>query len=326
MSRINVETLLDRYLKGETSKDENKHIEKWLEENDNPGTRWLSMDSNDKDQWLSGIFNDIQESKNKSKVVVLLPRRRNWKAIVAIAATITVILGLYFKLPVFRNNLNPLQFTAMNVPIHQKKELILADGSKVWINESSELKYPKEFSGQIREVYLSGEAYFDIKHDPSKPFIIHTGKITTTVLGTAFNIKEDPELHTVVVTVTRGKVGVANGNKQLGIITPNQQISFNLSDQKAVQTLVDASQVIAWKEKDLHFDNITFAEAAAQLQQRFHIKISFTNEKLKNCQFTGTALNGEKLDKILKVICIFNNATYKKDTDGNILIDGQGCN
>jgi len=214
----------------------------------------------------------------------------------------------------------------LTVPLNQQKQITLPDGSKVWVNASSQLKYPQQFNGKTREVFLSGEAYFDIKHDVNKPFIIHTGKIVTTVLGTAFDIKEDKMRHIIVVTVTRGKVSVANGNKQLGIITPNQQISFNLLDSKSVQTDVDASQVIAWQKSELHFEDITFADAALQLQQRFNVKINFSSNKIKDCRFTGTALRGEKLDKILKVVCAFNNATYQTKPDGSILIDGLGCN
>jgi len=210
--------------------------------------------------------------------------------------------------------------------MHQQKKITLPDGSEVWANASSELKYPAIFNGKTREVYLSGEAYFDIAHDASKPFIIHTGTITTTVLGTAFNIKEDKAGQTIKVTVTRGKVRVDNGTKQLGILTPNQQISFNVLNSVATQTEVDASEAIAWQQKDMHFDDISFAEAAAQLEQRFHVTIHFSNDTIRKCRFTGTALEGEKLEKILKVICAFNNATYQTKADGSIIIDGTGCN
>ena len=112
----------------------------------------------------------------------------------------------------------------------------------------------------------------------------------------------------------------------MGILTPNQQISYNLLDSKSTQTKVDARQAIAWQKTDLHFEDITFAEAALELEARFNVKINFSNEKIKDCRFTGTAIKGEKLDQILKVICAFNHATYQTKSDGSILIDGAGCN
>ncbi len=328
MDRNIIEALLDRYLKGETSQAENKLVETWLQENSNPQSEWQQFSQNRKDQWLADVFGEIQDSikANEPKIVVMPQRKLLWRSIAAVAAVLAICFTLYLAWPSLQNYLHPAQLTALTVPVNQQKQITLPDGSKVWINASSQLKYPKQFNEKTREVYLSGEAYFDIQHDVNRAFIIHTGKIITTVLGTAFNIKEDKNNHTITVTVTRGKVSVANGSKQLGVITPNQQISFNLLDNKSIQTEVDANRTIAWQKAELHFEDITFTEAASQLQQRFGVKINFTNDKIKDCRFTGTVLKGEKLDKILKVICAFNNATYQTQADGSVLIDGAGCN
>jgi ferric-dicitrate binding protein FerR (iron transport regulator) len=325
MSRNDIEALLDRYLNGGASPEEIERVETWLNNNGNQNSEWQQLDKADKDQWLSGLFNEIRDTISKPKVIALPPRNPLWKYIAAAAAVLAIFFTAYLEWPVLQNRLHSVSLTALHVPVNQKKQVTLADGSRIWINAGSELKYPGVFNGKTREVYLAGEAYFDIQHDVSKPFIIHTGKVITTVLGTAFNIKEDKNQHTVVVTVTRGKVSVANGNEPLGIITPNQQISFNTDNNQHSQVNVDAKQAIAWQENDIHFDDITFADAAKQLQQRFKVKINFANEKIKNCRFTGTALEGQKLDSILKVICAFNNATYQTMADGSISINGPGC-
>ena len=328
MYRNIIEALLDRYLKGETSKEENELVENWLEENNNPLSEWQHFNQSQKDQWLADVFGKIQDSikANEPKVVAMPPREHLWRRLAAVAAVLAIFFTLYLEWPALQSFLHPVQLTALTVSLNQQKQITLADGSKVWVNAGSQLKYPQQFNGKTREVYLSGEAYFDIKHIANKPFIIHTGKVVTTVLGTAFDIKEDKINHTIKVTVIRGKVSVANGNKQLGILTPDQQISFNLLNSKATQMEVDAGQAIEWQKAELHFEDVTFAEAASQLQQRFNVKINFSNDKVKNCRFTGTALKVEKLDKILKVICAFNGATYQTKADGSILIDGAGCN
>ena len=328
MDRIIIEALLDRYLKGETSQEENELVEDWLEKSNNSHSEWQQFNQSRKNQWLAELLFEIQNSIRATKSKLVLHPRRNhlWRRIAAVAAVLAICFTLYMEWPALQSLLHPTQLTALQVPLNQQKQITLADGSKVWINSNSQLKYPQQFNGKTREVYLSGEAYFDIHHDAAKPFIIHTGKIVTTVLGTAFDIKEDKISHTVQVTVTRGKVSVAHGDKQLGIITPNQQISYNLLDSKSIQTEVDARQVIAWQKTDLRFEDVTFAQAAFELEQRFNVKINFNNERIKDCRFTGAALKGEKLDKILKVICAFNNATYQTKSDGSILIDGEGCN
>jgi ferric-dicitrate binding protein FerR (iron transport regulator) len=320
MSRIDMEELFDRYLKGDASPAETERVEAWLEHYQHPQAEWQQLDKAGRDKWLEGLFEDVQESIGEQKVIKLHPRRVLWRIAAAVAAMLLVGLGVFYL-----EQPRQAQFVALNVATNEKSQVVLADGSKVWVNSKSTLRYPKVFDGKTREVYLSGEAYFDIEHDAAKPFVIHTGKIVTTVLGTAFNIKVDNLQHTVVVTVTRGKVSVASGSHLLGVITPNQQISVNTVSQQKLQRDVDAGQAIAWHQNAISFNDITFADAATQLQQRFKVKISFANDKVKNCRFTGSALKEEKLDQILKVICTFNNATYQTKADGSIVIDGPGC-
>lgn len=328
MSRHQIADLLDRYLKGETTNEENELVERWLEENSDANPRWHDLDRSAKDKWLSGVFSEIKNTihETEAKVVSLPQRKRGiWLRVAAVAAVLLISFALYLEWPSLQSRLHPVELTALKVPVNQKREITLADGSQVWLNAGSELKYPKTFNRKTREVYLSGEAYFDVRHDADKPFIIHTGTVLTTVLGTAFNIKEDKNKHTIQVTVTRGKVSVANGNKLLGVIIPNQQISFNTLKAEAVQATVNANAVVAWQQSDLHFDDVSFGDAVAQLQKHFNVKISFRNAKLKDCRFTGTSLSGEELDKILNVMCAFNNAVYHIKPDGSIMIDGPGC-
>lgn len=328
MSKLDIEELLDRYLDGKATPMEIERVEAWLNQQHNPASEWQQMDGVNRDRWLTGVFDVIttEVGFNKGKVIAIHSSRVLWRSIAAIAALLIICSGLYLAWPIFQNHLSNAPLVALSVPENQKKQMVLADGSKVWINSLSELKYPEKFDGATREVFLTGEAYFDIRHDAARPFLIHTGKVITRVLGTAFNIKEDCKLHTVTVTVTRGKVSVANGGEPIGVITPNQQISYNTSNNQHSKQTVDAQKVVAWQNRDIRFDDITFADAALQLQQRFKVKISFANDRVKNCRFTGTALQEEKLDKILKVICAFNKASYQTKADGSIVIDGPGCN
>ncbi|MDR3695122.1 FecR domain-containing protein [Mucilaginibacter sp.] len=326
MSTTDIDVLLDKYKKGETSPEETAIVENWLKNPDSLETDWAKMAGDKQELWLKRQFLRIESSieANENKVVRLAPRRK-WRPAWAAAAAILFIslsVGLY---ALIRKTAVPDQLISLTAPVNGKKAINLADGSFVNVNAGSELKYPKAFDRRTREVYLSGEAYFDIHHDPDKPFIIHTGKVVTTVLGTAFNIKEDKISHAVIVTVTRGKVSVSNGSKLIGVLTPNQQISFNTVNSKAEQRTVDAMQVVAWQRIGLKFEDITFGQAAQQLETKFKVKISFASDKVKNCRFTGAALSGDQLDKILKTICDFNNATYKMQADGSILIDGPGC-
>ncbi len=327
MNRNRLQNLLDRYLKQETSEEENQRIEQWLSETGNDNSGWDQLDRPAKDQWLSNVFSDIQATirTDEVKPVVVTTRYQLWYRIAGIAAALLITFSLYFLWSSREKGTAAADFVSISAAKNQKQQIVLPDGSKVWLNSGAELKYPKVFKGKTRPVYLSGEGYFDIRHDASKPFLIHTSNVLTTVLGTAFNIKEDQKLQTIEVTVTRGKVSVAQKGKMLAILTPNRQLSLNLLTGKPTEKIVNAKGVVAWQHADLVFDDITLADAALQLEQHFQVKITFSNERLKGCRFSGSALQGEQLEKILNAMTAFNNASFHTRADGAIVITGQGC-
>ena len=213
----------------------------------------------------------------------------------------------------------------LSTPI-EHQYIKLPDGSTVVLNNNSTLDYAESFDDKLtRTVTLHGEGYFDIKRDASKPFVVNTNNLKTTVLGTAFNIKAYSTDHNITVTVIRGKVKVENEKSIIGIITPNEQIIFDTEKSQGLQQIVNSKESVAWTEHDLFFDNITVEEAALKLKERFKVIINIENDKIKNCRFTATFVRGENLDQILSVLCEFNNAQYTRDDKGNIVIKGHGC-
>ncbi|NLR61726.1 DUF4974 domain-containing protein [Chitinophaga polysaccharea] len=203
--------------------------------------------------------------------------------------------------------------------------IILPDSSTVLLHAGSRLEYPASFNGSNREVSLSGEAYFDIRHDSTKTFVINTGKLRTTVLGTAFNIKAYPEAREITVSVTRGKVRVEDEHKVLGVLTPDQQIVYNTLAATAEQQSVNAAAKISWVREDMVFESTSFDMIAAALSKRYQVNIRFRNEALKYClvraSFTGT----ESLEEVLDVICLVRNASYTIENGHDITIDGKAC-
>lgn len=325
MSGIDINKLLDSYLKGTASVFERELIENWLLTPHEEPSAWEQMDENTQKQWLKSVFDRVETTIEEKKVVKLPPAKKWWKNIAAIAAVITAFLVLFSVWPYLKQEFSSPELVQLKMPKNSKQQITLSDGSRVWINSGSELKYVEEFTGNTREVYLTGEAYFDIKHDPKHPFIVHTGKLTTTVLGTAFNIKTDAANHQVRVTVTRGKVRVSNGKLTLGLLVPDQQIVYNATNETYKQYKVDAAKLISWLPNDLFFDDETFGEVAKILEERFNVKIEFANEQIKNCRFSGTAMANREIEEILDVICKFNNSNYKRERN-TITIFGNGCN
>lgn len=206
-----------------------------------------------------------------------------------------------------------------------RKWVKLPDGTSVQINVNSHLAYPDTFEGKInREVTLVGEAFFDVAHDSKHPFIIHTGKIKTTVLGTAFNISAYDNEKSVTVTVKRGKVLVQRALQTLAILTPDQQLSWRASEKTPSKITVNAQEAIDWAAHDLIMDDISLEKAADMIADRFKVKVVFKTEKVKDCRFTAAFLNRNDLSQVTEVISSITGANFEHK--GNqLLIDGTGC-
>ena len=207
--------------------------------------------------------------------------------------------------------------------LHQKENrvIFLPDGSTVFLSPGSRLNYPSTFDGlKKREVYLQGQAYFDIKHNATRPFVVHTGKVETTVLGTAFNIKAKQDEKDITVTVTRGKVRVSDPHKTLGVITPQQQIRYNTEKETATLSRVKNNSFLDWKNQDLFIDNLTLTEAAKLLEEQYKIKIIIKDSSIMEQRFTATFPKNEKLEEAVKSISEFNGLSYSIDRENQLLL------
>ncbi|TKT86995.1 FecR family protein [Dyadobacter frigoris] len=249
--------------------------------------------------------------ENNKPILPLAGRKQQkWLAYAAVVLALlvcTVLLKHNKKTP------EEVSFVKSSRPAAQANNLLqLPDGSTVILSAGSKIDYPDSFDNRKkREVYLTGEAYFDVRHNAEKPFIVHSGKLSTTVLGTAFNVKAMSEDERIIVTVTRGKVKVSDQNTTYAILIPDQQITYNTVKQEAVQSTVDAQKTVEWKMRDLLFDDVTVSNAAGYIGERFRIKIRITDDRLKNQRFTTTFGKDENLESVLKSITEFNDAKYE---------------
>jgi transmembrane sensor len=265
---------------------------------------------------------DLSASEN-----VRYRERFSWKAAACVLVLAACCAAFFF----WHENKNaslaenqPSLKNAVKTAKDEHRLIVLLDGSKVWINGNSKLACAPAFNNQTREVTLHGEAFFDIRHDPHRPFIINTGNVKTTVLGTAFNIRAFPGENAVTVTVTRGKVRVEAENKKGGTITANQQLTLNLTSEQLEEHAVNAEAVSEWIKDDLILYNVTFHEVEEILEDRYSVDIRFDNALLKECRFTSTFFQNASLDEVLTTICLVNGASYKIN-DKVITIYGNGC-
>ncbi|HVU95652.1 MAG TPA: FecR domain-containing protein [Puia sp.] len=198
--------------------------------------------------------------------------------------------------------------------------LTLPDGSKILLHKTAKLDFQSGFTASRREVTLHGEAYFDI-HKDTRPFIVHTGAIRTTVLGTAFDIDANNE-HDIVITVTKGKVKVENDKGEFSILHRNERLSVDSS--RLQKMAVNAGETLVWKKSWLLFNDVTMQEAMDTLARRYHLVVAYSNPAAQSCPVTATFSGGETLGEMINVLTKINNMNFSIDRD-HVLITGDGC-
>ncbi|MCG2613421.1 FecR domain-containing protein [Terrimonas sp. NA20] len=204
-----------------------------------------------------------------------------------------------------------------------KSTIALADGSKVWLNADSKLQYPSSFTGNTREVYLNGEAFFDIEKNPSKPFIIHLANGTIRVLGTSFNIKAYDNEPVVETSVATGKVAFIprlknNDPADTIFLTPNNKVIYQLKTEKTTTAATSSEEDRAWTEGKLIFRSMLFEEIGIELERNFGKKVVFEDSDIKTYRLTGSFQNNT-LSEILYYLSKTKSFSYSV-TDEQIVI------
>ena len=205
-------------------------------------------------------------------------------------------------------------YNKLSVPKGGEYRIELEDGTKVWINSASRLRYPVVFSGDTREVYLEGEAYFEVSKDEDHPFIVRTERLDVTVLGTGFNVmayKQDPRTE---VTLVKGKVDVRRG-KINEILTPSRQFVMNNENQEYEVKTVNVATYVDWKDGKFVFEEETIEEIMERLGRWYEVKFFFTKESLKRLKFSGAFKKYNEIGYILSLIEATTNVTFKIDKD-----------
>lgn len=201
------------------------------------------------------------------------------------------------------------------IPKGNTYQVILADGTKVWLNSETELSYPTQFTGDKREVTLSGEAFFEVAHNPNKPFYVNTNGIQVKVLGTVFNIssyREDPVIRT---TLVEGSVAVRPEKGEEQVISPSEQFSFEKETGKSDIRTVDTELYTSWVNGEYIFKDVPLIEIITKLQRWHDFTVSFQDEGLKYKHFSLKADRSTDLDQLLEIISF--TSEVKLERTGN---------
>lgn len=192
-------------------------------------------------------------------------------------------------------------YNELIVPAGGEYRLLLSDGTMVYMNSESRLRYPVRFAGDKREVELEGEAYFDVARDEKCPFAVHANGVKVCVLGTSFNVMAYKGDKRTEVTLVKGKVRVACGQHGK-VLEPDQQFVLDNASGECVVRDVDVNAFIDWKNGVLNFDAMPLGELSEKLGRWYDVKFFFTSEMLKCLKFSGAVKKYNDIDYILSLI------------------------
>ncbi|HZH72294.1 MAG TPA: FecR domain-containing protein [Mariniphaga sp.] len=304
--------ILIKYLKNQCSKEEFEAFENWVkkdahnkESKDWGYEQWRSLelklreeDSEKYSALLHKIHHEInlQNSKNENRKVITVAKFAGWLSRAA-AILFLPLLGVVFYL-LSNSNFNDAALAELSVdlvevisPIGSRTVVQLSDGTEVNLNYGSKIKYPKNFTGNAREITLTGEGYFDVAHDPEKPFVVKTEKLNIKAIGTEFNVQAYPDNPIVSTTLVNGKVIIeeTTDNKAglIGTMVPGQHIDYHTETGKINSNKGSVDKYIAWKNGKMIFDNTSISEVARELSRKYNVDI-IVEDGIKDLTYTVT--------------------------------------
>lgn len=306
--------LLYRFFERRASVEEMKEIKEWTE---------LSDENRDLLYKERKLFDAMQvlTSPNPDKKKRMEPRRNIHKSFVRelmkIAAVIAVTVCITATFFSIGNDYTDLAMQTVTVPSGQRANVILPDGTDVWLNAGTTMRYPISFMKSKREITLDGEAYFEVAHNEKCPFVVHTYAMDVEVLGTKFNVEAYSKKNFFEASLMQGKVKVTSPSNetQSVILSPNQKTT--LEHGRLVVSEIDDYGIYRWKEGLYCFRDKPLGDIMKDLEKYYDLNISIHNQEIAGVVLTGKFRISEGLDYILRVLQTDVDFTYRRDVEQN---------
>ncbi len=306
MKKEDLIVLADKYATGNCSPEEKITIEYFFDGLQNTKAELTDTLLQEKREIILNYINtNITASKVKTRSL--------WKQPIKIAASLFIMAGLAFCYSLLTKETRMVTQIAAK---GEKKEVLLNDGSVVVLNSNSSITYPEIFE-TTRQITLKGEAYFKVQHNPQKPFIVETGGVDVTVLGTSFNINAYSTKNTKVSVIT-GRVEVAGKNGKKVILTKGGQADYTITG--GFKLAKDKScEGIAWTKNIIMLKNTTLAETAKILENWYDVKIEFEDKSIGQLTISGK-FKDEKLETVMESIAFLKGLKIDYKTKKHIVI------
>ncbi len=278
------------------------------------------------------------------KTVIPKPRKRflfdNVRRIAAIFA-VGFLMGIFSYFLIIQRQPKAVAFVESIVPLGSKSEIKLPDGSTVWLNAGSKLRYPTDYGETTRDIYLEGEGYFKVSKQADKPFTVHTAMVKVKALGTEFNVKAYPEEGVTETTLISGEVSIDKGEtdtsmKRTVLLKPGQKLSIGMRQEaepeKNIELSSDANQLpseqiipkikqlapsiaeaeVSWKERNWRIESEELQYLTVKMERRYDVCIH-VDDALKNYRFTGT-IKDESLEQVLNAMQLTAPMSFKVES------------
>ncbi len=248
------------------------------------------------------------DKKRRIKLIRFNPQFLKYAA-VFLLAFLTAWGGFYF-LTGEKQNYSQV-YNEVKVPYGQRSEMTLYDGTKVWLNSGTELKFPLVFSGDQRKVYVKGEAFFDVARDAAKPFIVNAGQMDIEVLGTRFDVCAYPDDEELNATLEEGEIRAVNPQTEEKVhLLPGSQVILNRGSQKFLVQQVDTRLYTSWKENMLRLENATFSDVVKKMERWYDVRIHVDEQVDSEERYTMT-IKTESLREMLRLVSFTTPLNYE---------------
>lgn len=319
MALYNIDNIIRKFLNRKISKKEFEYLMAWI--NKSPDNKKYIQEFINIEHISNCTinYNDINSNEALKQVLSQIENRKKggvsilkwWKNIAAIL--IIPLLGwfIYLYLPHGQKQYTNLMYQEIMSPYGMKSNITLPDSSKVWLNSGSELKFPLKFSSDKREVYLSGEGFFQVQSDKTHPFIVHTTHLDVKAVGTEFNVDAYKNDSTTTVSLKKGFVNILSGKQEVKNLAPNENFVFNNVNKKYKVSDKNVAYICAWKDGILAFRNEPLENVFKKISRNYNVEIEIKDNVIANQLYRATFEN-ESLDEILKLLQISAPIRYHR--------------
>ena len=300
-------------------------VERWLLEH------WASSTEIESITLIESVFKQIQEYEKEHQPKSGSSISRILKIYQKVAAFLLIpVIGLGILYWISQYNQMDSQYTETIAPRGQKSQIVLADGTKVWLNSDTKIKYPGNFSKNQRDVYLDGEAFFEVSKNAHQPFVVHTSGIDVKVLGTKFNVKAYADERQIETSLFEGKINLLM-NSSAAIspvekeIEPGQSFVYSKTDHQLVANKFPQDEIIGWKNNQLIFKDDTFSNLVRKVERWYDVKVVYDGKLFNDRRLTVELYEGERLERLMNIISLTLSVNYKYEK-GQIILTPKAKN